>query len=526
MGLVLSGDTYFLQSRTPDFPHAFDRTATSRPRPPRTRRVENDNTMTMSWKTCVPAGLVLALAFASAAPARGEGPGKRPNILLILSDDHSAPHVGCYGNPDIKTPNLDRIAAEGMRFDRAYVACPQCVPSRSAIMSGRSPVAIQMTRFSAPLPAEVKVFPELLRAQGYFSGVAGRTYHLDGAPGPRLSPESENVFEKYGLRTFPKRLDFVKTAGKGELAVAQFVEFLDLVPKDKPFVLQLCFSDPHRPLDRDAIPQPHDPSKLTLPAHYPDTPLVREDFARYYDEISRFDGHVGQVLAELEKRGLARDTLVAFMGDNGASQLRGKGTLYEFGVHVPLIVRWPGKVKAGSQSADLISGEDLAPTFLEAAGTDVPKEMSGRSFVKLLRGEPYEGRTYVFSERGAHGSALPTNSANFDLGRCVIGQRYKFIYTALWQIPYTPVDFAAQPFWTGLQRMNQEGTLSSEMSRLYFSPTRPMFELYDLESDPAEFHNLAGTEQVAAVEAKLKDALQEWMILQRDFLPLPIPPSR
>ncbi len=449
---------------------------------------------------------------------------ERPNILLVLSDDHSVPHVGCYGNPDIKTPNLDRFAAEGLRFDRAYVACPQCVPSRSAIMSGRSPVAIQMTRFSAPLAAEVKVFPELLRAQGYYSGVAGRTYHLDGPPPNRLPAQSQKVFEEHGLRTFPRRLDFVKTAGNRQQILAQYREFLDQVPKGKPFVLQLCFSDPHRPLDRNAIPQPHDPQKLRLPAHYPDTKLVREDFARYYDEIARFDGDFGTVLDELRQRGLADSTLVVFMGDNGASQLRGKGTLYEFGVHVPLIARWPGKVKTGSSSAELISGEDLAPTFLEAAGVAVPKDMTGKSFLPLLRGEPFQGRKMVFSERGAHGQGLPTNSAAFDLGRCVITRKHKLIYNALWQIPYTPVDFANDAFWKELQQMNKDGKLSPEMSRLYFAPTRPMFELYDLEADPAEMKNLAGTKEAAAIEMELKNALQEWMILQRDFLPLPIAP--
>src|SRR5262245_27178802 len=211
-----------------------------------------------------------------AAPAAG------PNILLILSDDHSAPHLGCYGTKDIKTPNLDKFAAEGMRFDRAYVACPQCVPSRAAIMTGRSPVAIQMTRFTAALPADVKVFPELLRAKGYYSGVAGRTYHLDGPAGP---PETKAVMDRHKLRTFPQRLDFVKTGAAGKVAVEQFREFLDKVPRGKPFCLHLCFNDPHRPLVKNAVAEPHDPKKLKLPAHYPDTKLVREDFARYYDEI-------------------------------------------------------------------------------------------------------------------------------------------------------------------------------------------------------------------------------------------------
>ncbi len=463
------------------------------------------------------AGLAAVLAAAPAAL----GSDARPNILLVLSDDHSAPHVGCYGNPDIRTPNLDRFAAEGLRCERAYVTCPQCVPSRASIMTGRSPVAIAMTRFSAPLPAEVKVFPELLRERGYYAGVAGRTYHLDGS---KLPPESQQVFERYALATFPRRLDFVKTGGTNTVALAQFVEFLDQVPKGKPFVLQLCSSDPHRPYDKDAVAPPHDPTRLKLPSHFPDTPLVREDFARYYDEIARFDAFFGQVLDELRRRGLAENTIVVFLGDNGAALLRGKGTLYDFGVHIPLLVRWPGTVRPGT-TRTLISGEDLAPTLLEAAGVPVPKEMTGRSFLPLLRGESFQGRTYVFAERGAHGSGLPTNTAAFDLGRCVIGARYKLIYNALWQLPYTPVDFAGDAYWKDLQARHQEGKLSAEMDRLYFSPTRPMFELFDLEADPAELKNLAGQAETAAVERALKAALQEWMILQRDYVPLPVPPA-
>jgi arylsulfatase A-like enzyme len=459
------------------------------------------------------------IAFTAAAVAAA---AERPNILLVLTDDHSYPHVGCYGDADIRTPNLDRFAAEGMRFDRAYVACPQCVPSRAAIMTGRAPVAIQMTRFSAPLPAEVPVFPELLRAHGYFAGVAGRSYHLDGAAQP---PASRRVFERHALRTFPRRLDYVQTSGQRAEILAQYREFLDRVPKGRPFVLQLSFSDPHRPLDRDAIPHPHDPARLTLPAHYPDTPMVRADFARYYDEIARFDGDFGTVLAALKQRGLANNTLVVFMGDNGASQLRGKGTLYEFGIHVPLIVRWPGKVQPGSATSELISGEDLAPTFLQAAGVEPPREMTGRSFLNLIRGRPFEGRDRVFSERGAHGAGLPTGTAPFDLGRCVVTRRYKLIYNALWQLPYQPIDFLRDPMWKDLQQRNKEGKLSPELSQLYFAPTRPMFELYDLEADPAELTNLAGTPGAATIEDELKTELQEWMILQRDFLPLPVPPA-
>src|SRR4051794_15887751 len=169
------------------------------------------------------AALLIPVAFAHAATA--------PNILLVLSDDHSAPHVGCYGNREIMTPNLDRFAAEGLRCDRAYVTCPQCVPSRASIFTGRSPVAIGMTRFSAPLPREVKTDAEWLRAAGFFTGVAGRTYHMDGAA---TSQESRDVFAKYKLATFPDRVDFLRVAGENGIALQQFREFLDAKPADKP----------------------------------------------------------------------------------------------------------------------------------------------------------------------------------------------------------------------------------------------------------------------------------------------------
>ncbi len=480
----------------------------------------------MSHRTILTVALGVALMLASrggAVHAQANSQSARPNVLLVLTDDHSAAHVGAYSNPDIKTPSLDAFAKEGMRFERMYVTAPQCVPSRASLMTGRSPVALQMTRFSAPLSIEYKTWLELLRGSGYFTGVAGRSYHLDSSQ--RLPPESQVVFDKHRLKTCERRLDFVKVGGAPAQALAQYREFLDLA-KGKPFALQLCSSDPHRELDANAIAAPHDPNKIKLPAHYPDTPGVRADFARYYDEIARFDAFFAEALAELDKRGLARNTIVVFAGDNGASQFRGKGTLYEYGVRVPLIVRWPGKVKAGAVSKELISGEDLAPTFLEACGLKPLPEMTGRSFLKLLRGEPHTGRRYVFAERGAHGSGLPNGTAPFDLGRVVIGQRYKLIYNALWQLPYQPVDFKGAAFWKELQQMHKDGKLPAEMSRLYFSPTRPMFELFDLEADPSEFKNLINSPEHAGVARELKAALQEWMIMERDYLPLPVPVPR
>jgi arylsulfatase A-like enzyme len=469
--------------------------------------------------------VALAFSFLLLTGLSATAASNKPNILLILSDDQSVPHLGCYGNKDIITPNLDKFATQGIRFDRMYVCCPQCVPSRASIMTGRSAVSINMTRFSAPLPREIKTYPEALRAAGWFTGVCGRTYHLDGPPDNAMSPVARETFSKYHLRTFPDRLDYVRSSNQ-QKAFPELLEFLDLA-KDKPWFLQLCFNDPHRPLDTNEYSARYDQPKLTLPAHYPDTKLVRDDLARYYGEITRLDELFGKIMAELERRGLADNTLVAFMGDNGCSQFRGKGTLFEYGIHVPLLMRWPGKIKPGSSSAELVSGEDLAPTFLEAAGVPVPPEMTGKSVLKLLRGEPFEGRKYAFAERGAHGQGLPGNSANFDLGRVVVTKTHKLIYNAIWQIPYWPVDFAGDAFWKELVQMHTDGKLDSLMDRLYFAQTRPMFELYDLEKDPNEFNNLAGKKEAAAIEKELKEVLDERMILDRDYIPLPVaPPPR
>jgi arylsulfatase A-like enzyme len=460
----------------------------------------------------------LSRTFAREDPA--ESNNDKPNILFILSDDHSVPHLGCYGDPNLKTPNLDKLAAEGMRFERTYTTAPQCVPSRASLMTGRSAVDIRMTRFSAPLPRDIVAFPELLRREGYYTGLCGRTFHLDGSGS--LPEASQKVFDKYNLQTFHDRVDWI---GSGDFAQnpQNLRAFLGRVPKDKSFFLQVGYSDPHRTYTAKAY-EP-DPDSLKIPSNLPDTPLVRKDLAGYYGEIQRMDEAVGKLLAVLDDNNLKNNTIVAFMGDNGAALLRGKGTLYEWGLKVPLIVRWPGRVKPGTKSGALISGEDLAPTFLDAAGVRAPKEMTGVSFLNALMGKQIQERKYAFAERGAHGSGLPQGTGPFDLGRCVITSRYKFIYNALWQLPYSPVDFAGGAMWKDLQKRHETGTLDAKFSKVFFAEQRPMFELYDLQEDPHEFNNLIGKPAAAGVEQDLKDALQEWMILNQDYLPLPVPPK-
>lgn len=446
---------------------------------------------------------------------------QHPNIVFVLSDDHSVPHLGCYGSPVIQTPNLDKFARQGMRFDKMYVTSPQCVPSRASLMSGRSAVSINMTRFSAPLPKEVVSYPELLRSEaGYYTGIIGRSFHLDG--GHIMPQATKKVFDQYNLRTFPGRVDYLPE-GNPDKVLDELDNFLDKRPAGKPFFIQVGFSDPHRPFNTFVEGKRHDPKSLVLPPHFPDTKLLREDFAQYYDEVSHLDQLFGQAMQILDKRGLNKNTVIVFMGDNGAALLRGKGTLYEYGLKVPLIIKWPEVVKPGSSSTQLLSGEDLAPTFLNIAGVKPPAEMTGRSFTGILKANSSEElHRYVFAERGSHGKGLPQGSAAFDLSRCVITKNFKLIYNALWQLPYSPVDFDGKEFWKEIIMLHQQGKLSSTLSSIYFPEKRPMFELYDLDNDPFELKNLAAEPKYAAKEKELKLKLQEWMILNWDYLPLPI----
>ncbi len=446
---------------------------------------------------------------------------EKPNLLFLLSDDHSYPFVGCYGNGTVRTPTLDRLAAEGMKFHRFFTAAPQCVPSRVALLTGRSPVAARMTRFSAPLPRDEITFPELLRDKaGYFTGVCGRSYHLDGSA--KQGAAIARVFQQHNLQTFAERVDYLRTGADGEVA-GQVAEFLDQKPADKPFFLWANFSDPHHVWNAPAEFRP-DPASLQLPAHWPDLPGMREQLADYCAEVNRLDRTVAGVLDVLAQRGLLDNTLIVFAGDNGAALPHGKGSLYDPGSNVPLIVRWPGVVKPGGESRALLSGEDLGPTLLAAAGLEPHPRMSGVSFLALLKGEQHTPRKHIFLERGPHGSApvsVSMSNSGYDLSRAVRSDRYKFIYNCTPWIPYGPVDSAGGAAWTQIKAAAAEGKLAPGVQATYFTTPRPVYELYDLDNDPSELNNLSGQPELVAVERELREALAEKMILDWDYLPLP-----
>jgi len=448
----------------------------------------------------------------------------KPNIVFVLSDDHSYPYLGCYGESEMKTPNLDRFAAEGIKFRRMFTAAPQCVPSRATIMTGRSPVACRITRFSSPLPRDEITFPEILRQQaGYFVGVLGRSYHLDGSG--RAPEATSAVFEEKQMKTFPDRFNYVDATGQ-ENVPKRMGEFFDQRPKDKPYFLWVNFSDPHHPWNTGKNPPP--PEKVKVPGFLPDLPGVRGDMSRYLGEIEHADGDFQVVLDILKDRAGLENTLIIFMGDNGMAFPSGKGNLHDPGLNVPLLAWWPGVIKPGGDSSALISGEDIAPTCLEAAGLKVPERISGVSFLPLLQGKAFKAREHIFAERGPHGSASfteNTTASAVDYSRAVRSDRYKLIYNITPNLRYAPVDSAGDPGWKEMVAAFENNQLASEFVKLYFTSPRPVYELYDLQEDPSELNNLYGRKELEEVEDSLKVALQRKMILDFDYIPLPIGPE-
>ena len=466
------------------------------------------------WLSCLLASIITLSA------------AERPNVLFLLSDDHSYPYLSCYGDANVRTPVLDKLADEGIKFRRFFTSAPQCVPSRAAFLSGRSPVAARITRFSSPLPRDVVTFPEVLKKEaGYYVGVVGRSYHLDGSMGKGDDGLGNFLFDG-GYKTFKDRFDVVQT-GSDPQAVEQAAAFLEGRPKDKPFCLWVSFSDPHHPWSAPASYRP-DPATLKLPAHVPDLPGVREQYADYCAEVNRVDETAGKVLALLDRLGLAKDTLVVFAGDNGQALPHGKGSLYDPGCNVPFVVRWPGVVAPGGDSSALLSGEDLGPTVLAAAGLKPAPGMTGVSFLPLLKGEAAKTRDHVFMERGPHGSApvqVGMSNSGYDLSRAVRSERYKAIYNCTPWIPYSPVDSAGGSAWKAMQDLNAEGALAKGMTAAYFTTPRPVYEFYDLEKDPAELNNLSGKPEVAEAERALRLEMAKKMIVDFDYLPLPAIPG-
>ncbi len=451
--------------------------------------------------------------------ARAAEGADRPNLVLIIADDMAWNDCGAYGHPNIRTPNIDALARSGMRFDRAFLTTSSCSPSRSSIITGRYPHSTDAEELHWPLPAEQVTFVEKLKGDGYWTAAAGK-WHLGNAVKNRFNVVHEANPAGFQLPTGADadqaRLAF-QGSGAARSGCDQWVPTLRERPKDKPFFLWLAALDPHRDYEEGTIPEPHRPEDAVIPPYLPDTPDVRKDLALYYDEIARLDHFVGEVLKELDRQGVADQTLVLFISDNGRPFPRCKTTIYDSGVKTPWIVRWPGHVEAGSHCERLVSSVDIAPTFLTLAGIQPGPTIQGKNFAPLLT-DPEKGiRDHAFSERNWHDYAAHARSAR--------SERYRYIRNFDNQFPLTPpADAVRSLTFQAMRRLRDAGKLSPEQTTCFIQP-RPAEELYDNERDPYELHNLANDPEYAEVLQQMRQVLTDWQRETDDRPPKTLSPD-
>jgi len=457
--------------------------------------------------------IMASAAAATGLPTGSVGAGeartqKRPNILWISCEDTS-PDLGCYGDSYAVTPNLDRFAAHGVRYNNAFAHAGVCAPARSGIITGTYPTTIgthQMRCEGVP-PPYVKCFTEYLRAAGYYCTNNAKTDYQFAAP---MTAWDENSRKAH----WRGRAD-----GQPFFAVFNFTVCHESQVRSS-------MEGVRAPLHTLEPHEKHDPAKATLPPYYPDTPIVRKDWAQYYDVVTLMDKQAGGMLRQLEEDGLADDTIVWFWGDHGRGLPQAKRWIYDSGIHVPLIVRVPEKlrtpamsdnpdaVRPGSVNDDLVSFIDFAPTMLSLAGVKVPDYMQGRAFLGSQKAQP---REYVYAIRDRM-------DETYDIIRAVRDKRFKYIRNYMPHVTYGQnIDYMnMMPTMKEMRRLNAEGKLVGPQT-LYFLETKPVEELYDTVGDPHEIKNLAGDAQYRDVLERLRATHQEWMRRTRDVGLIPEP---
>ena len=399
------------------------------------------------------------------------GGDKRPNILWITIEDWS-PDLSCYGTAGIQTPHVDKLASEGIRFERAFTTSPVCSTSRSAMMTGfhQNYIGAHQHRTSdkKPLPYGIRPIPHLFADAGYYTC----------------------------LMSWKTDCNFLPDQ-KSELFMG--VDWKDRQP-DQPFFARITFGGTHRKWNRD--PQrPIDIDDVELPPYYPETPFIRRDWANGLEQMQLVDREVGELLKRLKDEGLADDTLVFFIGDHGRCHIRGKQFLYDEGTRIPMILRWPGRVPAGQVSDDLVMSIDICATILEAANIAPPVPLHGQSVFS----DDVKQRKYVFAARDKMDDA-------HDAMRSIRSRNHKLILNLMPERAYCQFSHykeGAYPALAELNVLNLEGKLTPEQAS-FLSARKSEIELFDLSNDPHEVKNLADDPAYAAVKAELLNELDRW----------------
>jgi arylsulfatase A-like enzyme len=415
-------------------------------------------------------------------------PTDRPNVLWITLEDCS-PRLGCYGDEVAETPTIDTLASEGRRYTNAFATASQCSPSRASVLTGMYPTAIRAhhmrtthtnaetpelpTPYEAVPPHYVSALTEDLRAEGYYC----------------VNPDKTDYQFETPVTAFDSLADDAHWRDR---------------PDDAPFFAAFNIGVTHEsglwPPEDGEEKLTTDPDDIDVPPSLPDTPTVRRSLARQYDNIERADARVGELLRELQADGLAGDTVVVLWSDHGEGRPRAKRWLYDGGIRVPLIVRWPGEIDAHTVSDRLVSMVDLGPTVLSLAGAQIPPHVQGQPFL----GPDTSEREYVYASRDRVGES-------YSMARAVRDRRYKYIRnidpTSLagqW-IPYRD----RHPIMRELRRLDDEGKLTGEQAAFLRGRTRRE-ELYDLHEDPHELRNLADGPTHQETLDRMRTALDSW----------------
>jgi N-sulfoglucosamine sulfohydrolase len=440
---------------------------------------------TLPWFGRV-AGLALVLMARPATAAE-----RRPDIVILLTDDHSQRDSTPYGSTALRTPNLQRLADAGVTFTRAYVASPSCAPSRAALMTGLMPARNGAEANHSKPRAELKKWPAYFQELGYEVVAFGKVTHYRHT--------GDYGFDHFAHDTF-----------HDHAGIPAAVEFLRRRDRTKPLCLFVGSNWPHVPWPEKDLG--YDPAALPLPGGTIDTPATREWRARYAAAVTKADADLGLIL-DAARANLGAQTLFLMTADHGAQWPFGKWNCYEAGVLVPLIVSWPGVVKPGARTDALVSWVDLLPTLLEVGGGATPSGIDGRSFAGVLRGTTTTHRDRIFTTHSGDGrwNVYPIRSVRIGDWKYIRNLRPEFAFT-------THIDLQGnlgqRAYFQTWEETAKRSPPAAAILRRYHR--RPAEELYDLSRDPEELHDLAADPQQARRVAEMRAELDRWMREQGD----------
>ena len=420
---------------------------------------------------------------------------KKPNIIVFIADDVSWDDFGCYGNNDVVTPNIDALAKNGLIFKNAYLTTSSCSPSRNSILTGRYPHNTGAAELHTEPPLNMISFPELLKNHDYFTLQAGK-FHMG----------------EYAKRGFDKVNDSKTLNGDGGEKL--WLESVKNRPKSQPFFMWFAAYDAHRVWGDNEFSGTHQPDQIEVPEYLIDGDLTRLDLAKYYDEITRFDFYIGEVIEELKLQGEYDNTLIIIMADNGRPFPHSKTRLNDQGVKTPFIVHYPKVLKENDVVNALVSSIDIAPTIMDLVGIEVKENFQGKSFYKIFENPNQNFRNYVFAEHNWHDYE--------SYQRMVRNDNFLYIVNSRPQYPQEgPLDAINSPTYIDLKSAQKNNSITKIQSEIFINP-RPKEELYDLKKDPFQFNNLMLSENIPDDYLLLKGILNKWIIETGDSKPIKI----